>query len=202
MVIAEDEADRRAALDELLPLQQADFGGLFEAMTGFRSRPPAGPPLHEFLPDRDELVEQIAEARLRDTPELGELERVRSLREGSPMLGTRGVRLGLFHPEIYAMQVRASFRATGGGAPAHLFAPPHLEIVSPTWTTLRGLRSPGRGANGCPRVPGLASWEVPEIRRHPCPSGLASTALAAPVARPSAPPMRVAPRSSGPASTT
>ena len=128
MVMAGDEAGRRAALDELLPLQQADFEGLFEAMTGL---PVAirllDPPLHEFLPDRDELVERIAEARLRDKPELGELEheleRVRSLEEGNPMLGTRGVRLGLFHPEIYEMQVRGHLqghrersRADGRGA--------------------------------------------------------------------------------------
>ena len=116
MVMADDEAGRRAALDELLPLQQGDFEGLFEAMTGF---PVAirllDPPLHEFLPDRDELVERIAEARLRGSPELGELEhqleRMRALEEGNPMLGTRGVRLGLIHPEIYEVQVRAIFRA-------------------------------------------------------------------------------------------
>ena len=135
MVMAEDEAGRRAALDELLPLQQADFEGLFEAMTGL---PVAirllDPPLHEFLPDRDELVERIAEARLRDKPELGELEheleRVRSLEEGNPMLGTRGVRLGLFHPEIYEMQVRAIFRATVS-VRERTGEAPHLEIMIP-----------------------------------------------------------------------
>jgi pyruvate,orthophosphate dikinase len=117
MVMAEDEAGRRAALDELLPLQQEDFEGHFEAMAGL---PVAvrllDPPLHEFLPDRDELVERIADARLRAKPELGELEheleRMRGLEEGNPMLGTRGVRLGLLHPEIYEMQARAIFRAT------------------------------------------------------------------------------------------
>ena len=135
MVMAEDEAGRRAALDELLPLQQADFEGLFEAMTGLPvTIRLLDPPLHEFLPDRDELVERIAEARLRGTPELGELEheleRVRSLEEGNPMLGTRGVRLGLFHPEIYEMQVRAIFRATGPCASAPAEAP-QLEIMIP-----------------------------------------------------------------------
>jgi pyruvate,orthophosphate dikinase len=73
------------------------------------------PPLHEFLPDRDELVERLAEARLRGTSRVAELEleleRVSALEEGNPMLGTRGVRLGLLHPEIYEMQVRAIFRA-------------------------------------------------------------------------------------------
>ena len=135
MVMADDEAGRRAALDELLPLQQGDFEGLFEAMTGF---PVAirllDPPLHEFLPDREELVEQIAEARLRGTPNLGELEhqleRMRALEEGNPMLGTRGVRLGLIHPEIYEVQVRAIFRAAIA-VRERTGEAPHLEIMIP-----------------------------------------------------------------------
>jgi pyruvate, orthophosphate dikinase len=135
MVMADDEAGRRAALDELLPLQQADFEGLFEAMTGL---PVAirllDPPLHEFLPDRDELVERIAEARLRGTPDLGELEhqleRMRALEEGNPMLGTRGVRLGLIHPEIYEVQVRAIFRAAVA-VRERTGQAPHLEIMIP-----------------------------------------------------------------------
>jgi pyruvate, orthophosphate dikinase len=135
MVMADDEAGRRAALDELLPLQQGDFEGLFEAMTGL---PVAirllDPPLHEFLPDRDELVERIAEARLRGTPELGELEhqleRMRALEEGNPMLGTRGVRLGLIHPEIYEVQVRAIFRAAVA-VRERTGQAPHLEIMIP-----------------------------------------------------------------------
>ena len=135
MVMADDEAGRRAALDELLPLQQGDFEGLFEAMTGF---PVAirllDPPLHEFLPDRYELVERIAEARLRGTPELGELEhqleRMRSLEEGNPMLGTRGVRLGLIHPEIYEVQVRAIFRAAAA-VRERTGQAPRLEIMIP-----------------------------------------------------------------------
>jgi pyruvate,orthophosphate dikinase len=73
------------------------------------------PPLHEFMPDRVELTEKVTEARLTNDPKLPELEylleRVRALSEGNPMLGTRGVRLGLIHPEIYEMQVRAIFRA-------------------------------------------------------------------------------------------
>jgi pyruvate,orthophosphate dikinase len=117
MIMADDEAGRRAALDELLPLQQEDFEGLFAAMEGWPvTIRLLDPPLHEFLPDRFELVERITEARLRDAPELAELEhqqeRMRALEEGNPMLGTRGVRLGLIHPEIYEMQARAIFRAT------------------------------------------------------------------------------------------
>jgi pyruvate,orthophosphate dikinase len=116
MIMADDEAGRRAALDELLPLQQEDFEGLFAAMEGWPvTIRLLDPPLHEFLPDRFELVERITEARLRGTPELAELEhqqeRMRALEEGNPMLGTRGVRLGLIHPEIYETQARAIFRA-------------------------------------------------------------------------------------------
>jgi pyruvate, orthophosphate dikinase len=116
MIMAEDEAGRRAALDQLLPLQQEDFEGLFAEMEGWPvTIRLLDPPLHEFLPDRFELVERITEARLRDAPELAELEhqqeRMRALEEGNPMLGTRGVRLGLIHPEIYEMQARAIFRA-------------------------------------------------------------------------------------------
>jgi pyruvate,orthophosphate dikinase len=116
MVMADDEAGRREALDELLPLQQADFEGVFAAMEGLPvTIRLLDPPLHEFLPDRFELVEHITEARLQDAPELPrlehELERMRALEEGNPMLGTRGVRLGLIHPEIYEMQARAIFRA-------------------------------------------------------------------------------------------
>src|SRR4026209_2661477 len=73
------------------------------------------PPLHEFMPDSFELVEQVTEARPSPAPGAGArehtLERGRALSEGNPMLGTRGVRLGLIHPEIYEMQARAIFRA-------------------------------------------------------------------------------------------
>jgi pyruvate,orthophosphate dikinase len=117
MIMADDEAGRRAVLDQLLPLQQEDFEGMFEAMEGVPvTIRLLDPPLHEFMPDRFELVEQITAARLTDAPELGKLEhtldRLRALEEGNPMLGTRGVRLGLVHPEIYEMQARAIFRAT------------------------------------------------------------------------------------------
>jgi pyruvate, orthophosphate dikinase len=116
MIMADDEAGRRAALDLLLPLQQEDFEGMFEAMEGLPvTIRLLDPPLHEFMPDHVELVEHITTARMSDAPELGALEhtleRVRALEEGNPMLGTRGVRLGLIHPEIYEMQARAIFRA-------------------------------------------------------------------------------------------
>ena len=116
VIMADDDEGRRAALDELLPLQQADFEGLFEAMDGLPvTIRLLDPPLHEFLPDRAAVVEHLAEARVRGDGEVAALEhvleRMRALEEGNPMLGTRGVRLGLLHPEIYEMQARAIFRA-------------------------------------------------------------------------------------------
>jgi len=100
MIMAGDQQTRRAALDELLPLQQGDFEGLFEAMAGLPvTIRLLDPPLHEFLPRREEL----------ETEE--ELERLEELEEANPMLGTRGCRLGILYPEIYEMQVRAILRA-------------------------------------------------------------------------------------------
>jgi pyruvate,orthophosphate dikinase len=116
MILADDEDTRRAALAELLPLQQRDFEGIFEVMEGLPiTIRLLDPPLHEFMPDRLALTEQVTEARLRGAPDAADLERtlerVRALAEGNPMLGTRGVRLGLIHPEIYEMQARAILRA-------------------------------------------------------------------------------------------
>jgi len=100
MILAEGEAARRAALDRLLPFQQSDFEGIFEAMAGLPvTIRLLDPPLHEFLPP----LEDATEPRLRD--------RILALHEANPMLGTRGCRLGLQWPEIYEMQVRAIVRA-------------------------------------------------------------------------------------------
>ena len=100
MILARDEAGRRAALDRLLPIQQGDFEGILEAMQGFPvTIRLLDWPLHEFLPSLDE----VADERTR--------ERVQSLHEANPMLGFRAARLGLFYPEIYEMQVRAIARA-------------------------------------------------------------------------------------------
>jgi pyruvate, orthophosphate dikinase len=100
MIMAASEEERRAALDRLLPLQQEDFEGIFEAMAGLPvTIRLLDPPLHEFLPAPDEA----------DSPEMA--RRIRSLHEANPMLGTRGCRLGLLYPEIYEMQVRAIVRA-------------------------------------------------------------------------------------------
>ena len=100
MIMASNEEERRAALDKLLPIQQSDFEGIFEAMHGLPvTIRLLDPPLHEFLPD----LEHATDDRMR--------ERIKQLREANPMLGTRGCRLGLLHPEIYEMQVRAIVRA-------------------------------------------------------------------------------------------
>jgi pyruvate,orthophosphate dikinase len=129
MIMAEDEPARRAALAELLPLQQADFERMLAAMAGLPvTIRLLDPPLHEFMPDRFELHERLTEARANGGDEALEqtLERVHALSEGNPMLGTRGVRLGLVHPEIYEMQVRAIFRAA-----AAVGARRGLEIMVP-----------------------------------------------------------------------
>jgi pyruvate,orthophosphate dikinase len=100
MILAEDEPGRRAALDKLLPFQQSDFEGIFEAMAGLPvTIRLLDPPLHEFLPAEDQTTDERLRAR------------IRSLHEQNPMLGTRGCRLGLLYPEIYEMQIRAIARA-------------------------------------------------------------------------------------------
>jgi pyruvate,orthophosphate dikinase len=100
MIMASNDEERAAALAPLLPLQQEDFEGIFEAMAGLPvTIRLLDPPLHEFLPSLDEA----------ESPEMA--ARIRALTESNPMLGTRGCRLGLLYPEIYAMQVRAIVRA-------------------------------------------------------------------------------------------
>ncbi|WP_289041786.1 pyruvate, phosphate dikinase [uncultured Aliiroseovarius sp.] len=111
MVFADHADDRRAALDRLLPMQRADFTELFEIMQGL----PVcirlfDPPLHEFLPHGREGLRELAEAL--DLPLRDVERRVAGLREFNPMLGMRGVRLGITVPEIYDMQARAIFEAT------------------------------------------------------------------------------------------
>ncbi len=116
MIMAAGEAERRAALDLLLPLQQGDFEGLFEAMEGQTvTIRLLDPPLHEFLPSEIELLDELREARERRPADVAGLEqalkRVQELSETNPMLGTRGCRLGVLFPEIYEMQVAAIMRA-------------------------------------------------------------------------------------------
>ncbi|HET9369484.1 MAG TPA: pyruvate, phosphate dikinase [Vicinamibacterales bacterium] len=118
MILADNEKDRRKALDELLPLQRADFYGVFKHMHGspvtIRT---IDPPLHEFLPKREDLMVEIArmETSGKSGKELEEkkklLHRVEQLHEFNPMLGHRGVRLGITYPEITEMQARAIMEA-------------------------------------------------------------------------------------------
>jgi pyruvate, orthophosphate dikinase len=128
MIMAKNVTERNEALDKLLPLQRGDFDGLFRAMDGL----PViirliDPPLHEFLPSYEELVQRLADLKVQlqhfhTLSEIDEalseirvkqayLERVEALREQNPMLGTRGVRLGILIPELTKMQVRAIFEA-------------------------------------------------------------------------------------------
>jgi len=118
MILAENEADRRAAVKELLPMQRGDFYGVFKGMHGMPvTIRTIDPPLHEFLPKREELMVEIAtlEVKGQKGKELEEkkrlLARVEQLHEFNPMLGHRGVRLGITYPEITEMQARAIMEA-------------------------------------------------------------------------------------------
>jgi pyruvate,orthophosphate dikinase len=119
MILASDEAGRRAALDRLLPFQQADFEAIFEVMAGLPvTIRLLDPPLHEFLPPLD----QATDDRMR--------QRIKVLHESNPMLGTRGCRLGIQWPEIYEMQVRAIARAAKA-VQARAGEAPLVEIMHP-----------------------------------------------------------------------
>ncbi|WP_224815285.1 putative PEP-binding protein [Hasllibacter sp. MH4015] len=111
MIFAENAPDRQAALDRLLPMQRADFIELFKLMKGQTVTIRLfDPPLHEFLPTDREGIRALADAL--DLPVSRVASRVESLQEYNPMLGLRGVRLGVTIPEIYEMQARAIFEAT------------------------------------------------------------------------------------------
>ncbi|MET7381207.1 pyruvate, phosphate dikinase [Streptomyces sp. NPDC005526] len=127
MILAATDAERDRALQALLPLQRQDFAGILEAMDGLPvTIRLLDPPLHEFLPDRTELATRIAAAEARgDRPDPHDaelLDAVNRMHEENPMLGLRGVRLGLVVPGLVAMQVRAVAEAVvartrAGGAP-------------------------------------------------------------------------------------
>jgi pyruvate,orthophosphate dikinase len=135
MILADNEADRRAALSELLPMQREDFYGVFKEMHGepvtIRT---IDPPLHEFLPKREDLMVEIARMeaagttgqRLDDKRRL--LHRVEQLHEFNPMLGHRGVRLGITYPEITEMQTRAILEAACQLAKKGIKAVPEIMI--------------------------------------------------------------------------
>ena len=131
MIMAESEEERRDALAELLPFQQEDFQGLFDEMAGLPvTIRLLDPPLHEFLPDAEELVQEVERARHEEPDKVEQLEhildRIHALAETNPMLGTRGVRLGVLYPEVFEMQVRAIVRAA-----LAVDERPHVEIMIP-----------------------------------------------------------------------
>ena len=110
MILASNLQGRKAALEKLLPIQKQDFLEIFEIMQGLPLNIRLlDPPLHEFLPHKEEEIMQVAEASGVSVERLK--ERMRSLHETNPMLGHRGCRLGITYPEIYEMQVEAIFRA-------------------------------------------------------------------------------------------
>ncbi len=143
MILAETSEARTAALNELLPYQRSDFDGLFEAMTGL----PViirliDPPLHEFMPDEEALLEEVIEMRikgetegLKDKEEL--LAAIRGMHESNPMMGLRGIRLSIVMPEIVEMQVRAIFEAASDVAQRGF--DPHVEVMIPLTGTVREL---------------------------------------------------------------
>ncbi|MGA3074401.1 MAG: pyruvate, phosphate dikinase [Bryobacteraceae bacterium] len=151
MILAQDEKSRRKALAKLLPMQRADFAGLFKAMDGFPVLVRTlDPPLHEFLPKREVLMVDLAKLPAADIKAKKEmvsryerlgatvkdlkkvlttlLERVEQLHEFNPMLGLRGCRLGIMYPEITEMQVRAIFEAAVQVAKKGVKVIPEIEI--------------------------------------------------------------------------
>src|SRR3989441_8723808 len=148
MIMARDEKDRSAALKKLLPMQRSDFIGVFRAMDGFPvTIRTLDPPLHEFLPRREELMVDIAilEATKPRSPKLKELKallrRVEELHEFNPMLGHRGCRLGITYPEITEMQARAIFEAAVTVAKEGVKVFP--EVMIPLTATLKEMANQG-----------------------------------------------------------
>jgi pyruvate,orthophosphate dikinase len=142
MILANNEKDRRTALKKLLPMQRADFIGVFRAMDGFPvTIRTLDPPLHEFLPRREDLMVEFAvlEATKPRSPKLKGLKtllrRVEDLHEINPMLGHRGCRLGITYPEITEMQARAIFEAAVAVAKDGVKVKP--EVMIPLTATVK-----------------------------------------------------------------
>ena len=142
MILANNEKDRRTALRKLLPMQRNDFIGVFRSMDGFPvTIRTIDPPLHEFLPRREDLMVDIARleltkpksSKLRELRTL--LNRVEQLHEVNPMLGLRGCRLGITYPEITEMQARAIFEAAVKVAKEGVKVKP--EVMIPLTTGLK-----------------------------------------------------------------
>lgn len=144
MILAENPEDRKTALDELLPYQRADFDGLFKAMDGY----PViirliDPPLHEFMPDEEKLLEEVITMRVKgETTGLAAKERlladIRNMHESNPMMGLRGVRLSIYMPQIVEMQVRAIFEAAADCTLSGIVVKP--EVMIPLTGTVNELK--------------------------------------------------------------
>ena len=146
MILADNEKDRRTALKKLLPMQRADFIGLLRVMDGLPvTIRLLDPPLHEFLPKREELMVEIAvlEATKPRAPKLKALRkllrRVEELHEFNPMLGHRGCRLGITYPEITEMQARAIFEAAVAVEKAGIKT--HAEVMIPLIATVKEMEN-------------------------------------------------------------
>jgi pyruvate, orthophosphate dikinase len=146
MILADNEKDRRAALKKLLPMQRADFIGLLRVMDGLPvTIRLLDPPLHEFLPKREELMVEIAvlEGSKPKSPKLKELKallrRVEELHEFNPMLGHRGCRLGITYPEITEMQSRAIFEAAVAVESEGIKT--HAEVMIPLIATVKEMEN-------------------------------------------------------------
>ena len=134
MILADSEAEREQALNELLPFQRSDFEGIFKAMDGL----PViirliDPPLHEFLPNERDVLEQVIERRVKgETEGLAEREAllaaIESMHESNPMMGMRGIRLSIVMPGIVKMQVRAIFEAACNMARQGVVVKPEVMI--------------------------------------------------------------------------
>ena len=143
MILADTSQERVKALDELLPFQRSDFEGLFEAMDGH----PViirliDPPLHEFMPDEEKLLEEVITMRVEGTTKgLKEKEAlladIKTMHESNPMMGLRGVRLSIVMPEIVEMQVRAIFEAACNVTKKGIKVRP--EVMIPLTGTVREL---------------------------------------------------------------
>ncbi|MCE1253255.1 MAG: pyruvate, phosphate dikinase [Anaerolineae bacterium] len=144
MILSETPEERKKYLDLLLPYQRADFDGLFEAMDGH----PViirliDPPLHEFMPDEEKLLEEVITMRVKgETKGLSEkeklLEDIKGMHESNPMMGLRGVRLSIYMPQIVEMQVRAIFEAAADCALRGITVKP--EVMIPLTGTVNELK--------------------------------------------------------------
>jgi pyruvate,orthophosphate dikinase len=143
MILSETSEGRTAALNELLPYQRKDFDGLFEAMDGY----PViirliDPPLHEFMPDEEKLLEEVITMRVKgESDGLVEKEElltaIKGMHESNPMMGMRGVRLSIYMPEIVEMQVRAIFEAAADCTLRGIVVKP--EVMIPLTGTVKEL---------------------------------------------------------------